>query len=760
MKAIVLAGGRGARLWPLTGERPKPLSDIFGKSVLEHTIGALSRAGFTDIGITLGFMPEKITEALGSGSRFGVSLSYFREEKPLGTAGCVKAAEGFFSDDADVLVVSGDAVFNFDLKEAVKFHKRRGADATVLLYHAADPVRYGTVLLDGDMRIVRFTEKPAWERVCSDLVNTGIYVLKSSLFGLVPGDAPFDFARDLFPEAQRQKRALFGFLGDGYWCDMGDPGAYLRCHRDIFDNAGGIGESLLGSGYARIWDGRESAFPGARIVPPVYIGRGAHIAAGAAAGPYTVIGDGCDIAAGADVRESVLAGSVKVEKGASVTGAAVDEGAHIGARAHIGEGCAVGAGAYIGKDAELGRGALIRPRAVIAPGDEGERGLRITGSGAVVSLCDDFSPASLIDLGAAISRVTDGELSAVGSCGCREAAFVSSLIAEGLSLGGMSVVDAGALNRGACAYVVRRMGCDAGVYSECAAGRVRVSFMGADGLPLPPKVTDALGRAAAYRRSADFSRLRAAQRLSFPRATELYIDAMARALYLPGGGSVRLTGRGADYETAKRIFGRIGVDACGEAGDVYDITDGVLEIITKKNEVISGERLLLLCALVYYREGARARFPVPPQLGEAADAIKEKYGGADGGEDMCAQSMAHDAAVQACRIACHALYRGVGADELLRELPEVFVMSRSVSCAPAGRARTMRRLFSYAGEDASRDGIVKIRRPRGSVVICPEEGAERIVLHAQGETQEAARELCDFFDELIGRMKGDAAPGR
>ena len=145
---------------------------------------------------------------------------------------------------------------------------------------------------------------------------------------------------------------------------------------------------------------------------------------------------------------------------------------------------------------------------------------------------------------------------------------------------------------------------------------------------------------------------------------------------------------------------------------------------------------------------------------KAADAIKEKYGGADGGEDVCAQSMAHDAAVQACRIACHALYRGVGADELLRELPEVFVMSRSVSCAPAGRARTMRRLFSYAGEDASRDGIVKIRRPRGSVVICPEEGAERIVLHAQGETQEAARELCDFFDELIGKMKGDAAPGR
>ena len=750
MKAIILAGGRGVRLWPLTAARPKPLVQVFGVPVIEHALRALKRAGITDIGITLGVMPEKITQALQSAA--DVSLSFFKEDSPLGTAGSVKAARRFFSDDEDIVIVSGDAVFNLDISAAVRFHKEKNSDATILLYHVSDPSQYGTALVDEDMRIIKFCEKPAWARVYSDMINTGIYVLKGELFRLVPEGTYFDFAKDLFPLALERGDALFGFDARGYWRDIGDPQSYLKCHRDIFENVEGIGESLLGRDLGRVWDVNSyEEYDEASIIPPVYIERTARISSGAQIGPYTVIGSGCEIASGAKIEDSVVLDAVKIDRDALIRGAVADEGAVIGERAHITEDCVLGAGASVGSNADIGRSMLIRCGAEIYSGAES---VKITTNGARIKICDDFSPESAIGMGAALSRIFGGELIAVGSCGRREADLISSLIAQGMAIDGTSVLDVGALNYGACAYITARAGCSGGVFSECAEREIRVFLIGEDGLPVAPRVTDALSRALKQRRSFDFSRLKSARRLSFPDASSLYIDAAARALRLSDTGEICLTGRGADYEAAKRIFERIGVDPDGPPTcDVYDITNGKLEIITRKNEIIAGERIIMLCALAYFKEGSQKPFAAPSHVRDALYDTAKKYGGrfALGEREQSNETAAllYDAAAQTCFIACHTIYNGIGADELARELPKVHSASRSIPCAPSGRARLMGRIVSYAGKDASLGDGVKITRPRGSMTLRAEEVAERLTLRAQGETLEAAEEICDFFDELI-----------
>lgn len=227
MKAIILAGGRGTRLWPLTSHKPKPMAHIMGVPVVEHTIRALKSCGITDIALTLGTMPQEIMGYLGDGSRMGVSLSYFCEEKPLGTAGSVKAAESFVSGEENFFVVSGDALFNLDLRGALELHKSRGADATILLHQAKDPSEYGVALTNEDFRIVRFIEKPTWSRAYSDLVNTGLYVLNKSVLSKVPYYTMYDFSKDLFPQILEDNDLLLGYPSKGYWCDIGDPDAFF-----------------------------------------------------------------------------------------------------------------------------------------------------------------------------------------------------------------------------------------------------------------------------------------------------------------------------------------------------------------------------------------------------------------------------------------------------------------------------------------------------------------------------------------------------
>ena len=234
MLAIIMAGGEGKRLKSVTGDTPKPMALLAGKPVLEHILNLLKQNGVSDACLTLRYRPELIRDYFGGGERFGMRLGYHIETEPLGTAGGVRACADFYGD-RDFLVISGDCACDFDLRALMEAHRRHRPAVTMALYPHAAPLPYGTVLTSRDGKVVSFIEKPDWERVVSDLVNTGVYVISPDAMGFVPEDTPFDFAKDLFPMLMAAGRTIFGLPMEGYWCDIGTPRAYFQCNLDALD---------------------------------------------------------------------------------------------------------------------------------------------------------------------------------------------------------------------------------------------------------------------------------------------------------------------------------------------------------------------------------------------------------------------------------------------------------------------------------------------------------------------------------------------
>ena len=235
MKAVILAGGRGTRLAPVThGAIPKPMAELLGRPVLEHIVRHLAECGFTELCCTLACLPEQIRQYFGDGRRFGVSMDYRLEPRPLGTAGAVKNCRDFTGGD-DFLVISGDAACDLDLRELWRAHEKAGAAVTMALHAHDAPLSYGLVVTDSRGFVRSFLEKPPWEQVVTDLVNTGIYALGPRAMSFVPERLPFDFARDLFPRLLSAGQPMLGVPLEGYWRDIGDPGSYYRANLDAWE---------------------------------------------------------------------------------------------------------------------------------------------------------------------------------------------------------------------------------------------------------------------------------------------------------------------------------------------------------------------------------------------------------------------------------------------------------------------------------------------------------------------------------------------
>ena len=234
MKAVIMAGGEGRRLRPVTGETPKPLASLLGRPMLEHILRLLKEHGITEVCCAVKYRAEDIMSRFGDGSALGMHIRYRVEHEALGTAGGVKNCADFTGDE-DFLVLSGDAACDFDLSALIRAHREGGAAATLALYRHSEPLPYGLTVTDGGGYVRAFIEKPGWERVVTDLVNTGIYVLSPRAMAAVPEGRPFDFAKDLFPLLLSRGEKLLGCAMEGYWCDVGTPLAYYRCCADALE---------------------------------------------------------------------------------------------------------------------------------------------------------------------------------------------------------------------------------------------------------------------------------------------------------------------------------------------------------------------------------------------------------------------------------------------------------------------------------------------------------------------------------------------
>ncbi len=359
MKAVIMAGGEGSRLRPLTCNRPKPMVPIANRPVMEHIIELLKKYGIRDIAVTLQYMPEIIKDYFGDGSEFGVNLNYFTEDIPLGTAGSVKNAEEFL--DETFIVISGDALTDINLDKALAFHWNRDAVATLVLKRVESPIEYGVVVADKAGKITRFLEKPSWGEVFSDTVNTGIYVLNPEILNYIKPNQMFDFSKDVFPELLKENRPMFGYVTEDYWCDIGDLEAYVCVHNDILDRKVDIriDAKEIRQG---IWAGEGAVISReASIKPPVFIGKNTIIREGCSLGSYTVIGDNNHLFEGSSIKKSITWKGCVLKGYAQIRGSVLCHKVQINSRASTFEGSVVGDNCTLGKNANVKPGVKIWP---------------------------------------------------------------------------------------------------------------------------------------------------------------------------------------------------------------------------------------------------------------------------------------------------------------------------------------------------------------------------------------------------------------
>jgi NDP-sugar pyrophosphorylase family protein len=346
MKAVILAGGEGTRLRPLTLRLPKPTAPVVDRPLLSHQLDLLSRAGITEIVFSLAYQPERIQAVFGDGSAWGKKIHYVVEESPLGTGGAVKNAEALLDDTT--VVFNGDVLMDVDLAAVIAEHRRTAAKATIVLTPVANPSAYGLVETDADSRVLRFTEKPKDpSQIRTNNINAGIYVLDTRTLELMPPATNYSIERGFFPSLIERGDRLGAHVHRGYWIDIGTPEKYLQVHRDIL--SGSFAVALDGATHpSGGWIHRDArVHPDAVLRGPFYIGPRCEVDAGATVGPGATLVRGVRVRSEARVTDSVVWDGSVLDAESRTDGALLAAGVQVGAHALVGPGAVLGDGSVV-----------------------------------------------------------------------------------------------------------------------------------------------------------------------------------------------------------------------------------------------------------------------------------------------------------------------------------------------------------------------------------------------------------------------------
>ncbi|MEM8780772.1 MAG: mannose-1-phosphate guanyltransferase, partial [Cyanobacteria bacterium P01_G01_bin.49] len=444
MRAVLMAGGSGTRLRPLTCDLPKPMVPILNRPIAEHIINLLKRHNITEIIATLYYLPDVMRDYFQDGSEFGVKMTYaVEDEQPLGTAGCVKNIEELLDDT--FLVISGDSITDFDLQAAIAFHKEKKSKATLVLTHVPNPVEFGVVITDKEQRINRFLEKPSTSEIFSDTVNTGTYILEPDVLQYLPENEESDFSKDLFPLLLAKGEPMYGYIAEGYWCDVGHLDACREAQYDGLEK-----KVQLDFAYEEkspgFWLGQNTYIdPTAKIDFPVLIGDNCRIGPGVIIEKGAVIGDNVTIGTGADLKRPIIWNGAIIGDESHLAACIIARGTRVDRRSQVSEGAVIGPLSTIGEEAQISSNVRVWPSKRIESGAIlninliwGNTAYRnLFGQRGVTGLANiDITPEFAVKLGAAYGSTLKAGSQVVIS---RDQRGFSRMISRSLIAGLMSV---------------------------------------------------------------------------------------------------------------------------------------------------------------------------------------------------------------------------------------------------------------------------------------------------------------------------------
>ncbi len=677
MKAIIMAGGFGTRLRPLTINIPKPMVPIGNLPMMEHVVSLLKRHGFDEIVSLLFFQSDIIRNHFKDGRKFGVKMEYLLPDQDYGTAGAVRYAADFC--DETVLVISGDLLTDFDLSTAFRFHKENNGDATILLTRMDNPLAYGIVITDAENRITRFLEKPSWGEMFSDTINTGVYILEPETVRLIPPKTNFDFSKNLYPVMLQKRMKLLGKIADGYWRDVGNIDEYVNAHRDILEGNVRLdfkSERIERNG-AVIYRGKnveiaeDVVFNGTVMLGnSCRIGKGSKLA-------NSIIGAGVKIGPEAEVSSSVIWGDTVVQPLSSIYSSIVTSRVHIGRevsvldRAIIADDCRIGNGATIRANCKIWPGKVVDDGAVVSSsivwGEKWNRELftdsKVSGLGLT-----EITPEMAVKLGAAFGASLGKKQRIIAS---RDASDATRLLKRSIMCGlmatGVDVDDLEILPTPVMRRALKTGNYAAGIYirhNPADYNMIDMIFFDSNGLDLPtaksrkversfinedfPRssmaetghleqenrlfdiykedfletINEDLVRDAGFRIVIDYAYGSAGQ--FFPEITSaLDIDVLSVNAY---PNPARAAGHSSHYNSQVNQLATIVTSLSANLGIVINPAAEKMIVIDEKGHVIGNQLLLLMVTDLYLRTHKARRIAVPVSASMGVEKIANEFG--------------------------------------------------------------------------------------------------------------------------------------
>lgn len=481
-----MAGGEGSRLRPLTCEIPKPLVPVAGEPAIKHIIEHLKSYDVNGICATLYYLPDKIKEYLDK--QYKGNIKYYLENKPLGTAGSVKNAKDFI--DETFVVMSGDVITDVNIADVYNFHKKNNSKVTIVLTKVDIPLEYGVVIIDEKGRINKFLEKPSWGEVFSDTINTGIYIIEPEILDYIPEGRQYDFSKDLFPFLLKNNISMFGYVTNGYWCDIGSIKQYINSHLDILNGKVDLGykKKLLNENL--IIGQNVQISNDAIIKKPVIIGDNTIIKDGAIIGPYSIIGKGNLIEEGSSIKNSILWDDVILGNNCEIRGSVICKGSKLYNNVRIYENAVIGENTTLGAFSEVKPGVRIWPeknieeKAVITENiiwGNGKTKAVFGERGIEGIIGESLNSQYMVEIGEVFGNIFPGSC-VVGNDGSILAQFAANLLFFGVISAGNEGLYADKTFLPAIRYVIKKEKLNGGIYvEEIRPGEIRIIFIDANG---------------------------------------------------------------------------------------------------------------------------------------------------------------------------------------------------------------------------------------------------------------------------------------
>ncbi len=808
MKAIIMAGGEGSRLRPLTCDLPKPMVNIANKPIMEHIIGLLRNYGITEIGVTLMYLPQKIKDYFGNGSGLGVNLHYFTEDSPLGTAGSVKNAESFL--DETFIVISGDSLTDMDLQKAIKFHLKKKSKATLILTKVDVPLEYGVVIANKDGYITGFHEKPSWGEVFSDTVNTGTYILEPEVLKYIEKDKKYDFSQDLFPSLLANQEPMYGYVTSDYWCDIGDLNAYLQSHFDIFE-----GKMTLDTDYTEVnkgvWVGSGTIIePGAKVSPPCMIGNNCRIGNGAVIEDMSVIGDNNVIEEEVSIKRSVIWNNNYIEYGSQIRGAIICNKVNFKHYVSIFENAVVGDKCTINERAIIKPGTKIWPQKSIEPLAIVDRNIiwgskhtkSIFGENGLSGIINvDISPEFATRLGAAYgSTFKKGSKVVVSSTTSNSARMFKHAFVSGILSVGVEVFNLSSLLTPISRHAINFLSVEGGIHvklSDDNPNKLRVDFMDSKGASISRiterKIENAFFREDFKRCSGDeISRLNnitdfknyyvrsilneidvESIRNSSPKICIVSPSDFVISVVVPmltDLGCKVASFSSANLDIPDKIVEEIDKNSANFAAYI-DSNGESLILVDKLGNVVKDDLFLSLTSLILFKSVENAKVVVPITAPSAIEMLAKKYKGKvvrtkTSPQAVMEQMLSHnllkyrenmyqfllnfDALAGLIKIIEFLSINKVSLTDIIREIPDFYVSKKKIFCPWELKGRVMRTLITEKTVEKVEllDGV-KFILENGWALILPDADMPLCRVYSEGDSPQIAETISDKYLDKI-----------